>query len=295
MIPDATVRRLEAGPLSFTAYETGEGPLVLLLHGFPDTPATWRYLAPALAAAGYRAVAVTARGYEPSSQPADGDFSMAALAGDVVGWIDALGADRAHLVGHDWGASIMHAVAASAPERVASLTALAVPHPAGFAGLLASDLDQIERSWYIFFIVSSALADGLVSAPDGAFLERLWRRWSPGWPPDQAVFADMLETFRRPGVVSSALGYYRAAFDADHPRAKDNLALWGAPITCPVLGIAGANDGCISADIFRRAMAGPFFAQAPEVVVLEHAGHFLHLEQRDEVTGHVLQWLDRHG
>ena len=99
---DAQRMELRCGALTFTAWAQGEGPLVLLLHGFPDTPHTFKHQLPALAAAGCRAVAVTSRGYEASSMPLDGSFHVRSLAQDVVDWVAALGETKAHLVGHDW-------------------------------------------------------------------------------------------------------------------------------------------------------------------------------------------------
>ena len=187
MIEGADRLTLTIGDLAFTAYEMGQGPLVLCLHGFPDTPATWRSLLPDLALAGYRAVAVTSRGYEPSSQPVDGDYSLAALSQDVIDWIAGLGERRAHLIGHDWGSSICHIAAARAPDRIVSLSALAVPHPGGFGAVVAGDFDQLARSWYVFFFQVLGLSDLVVEADDWAFLEALWRSWSPDWTPPAGV------------------------------------------------------------------------------------------------------------
>jgi pimeloyl-ACP methyl ester carboxylesterase len=294
MIPGASTTILKAGKLAFTAYEMGEGPLVLCLHGFPDTPFTWRFLLPALAAAGFRAVAVTSRGYEATSQPADGDFSMAALSEDVIGWIDALGADTAHLVGHDWGSSIMHAAAARAPERVRSLTALAVPHPAGFGAAIASNLEQIERSWYVFFFQMRGLADLVVEQDGWAFLERLWQRWSPGWSGGDEDIAQVKAVFSKPGVKEAALAYYRTAFVPDHPRAAEGLQLWSTPIEAATLGLTGSGDGCISSNVFRAAMAPGLFAAEPALHEIEHAGHFLHLERPEIVRDLTLAHLRAH-
>ena len=102
---------LKAGPLSFSAHAAGAGPIVLLVHGFPDHAHSWRFQLPVLAEAGYRAVAPTLRGYEPSSQPADADYHIVRMAEDVVAWIDDLGGEPVHLVGHDWGAIIAYAAA----------------------------------------------------------------------------------------------------------------------------------------------------------------------------------------
>ena len=114
--------RLHAGPLTFSSLAAGVGPPVLLVHGFPDHARSWRLQLPALAEAGYRAVAPTLRGYEPSSQPADGDYHIVRMAED-------LGGEPVHLVGHDWGAVIAYVAAALAPDRLRSLTTLAIPHP----------------------------------------------------------------------------------------------------------------------------------------------------------------------
>lgn len=120
---------LHANGLRFTALTQGKGTVVLCLHGFPDNRRSFRFQLPALAEAGFRAVAPTLRGYEPSAQPADADYHIVRMAEDVVGWIDDLDQERVHLVGHDWGAVIGYAAAALAPKRLHSLTTLAIPHP----------------------------------------------------------------------------------------------------------------------------------------------------------------------
>lgn len=292
MIEGAKRIELAVGDLAFTAWEMGEGPLALCLHGFPDTPATWRHLLPDLARAGYRAVAVTSRGYEPSSQPPDSDYSLAALSEDVIGWLDALGADRAHLIGHDWGSSILHLAAARAPERALTLTALAVPHPAGFAQALAGDFEQLARSWYIYFFQQPA-ADLVVAQDDFAFLEFLWRRWSPDWTPPAEDLAHLRSVFAQEGVVAAALAYYRTAFDLTHGRLAETAALAGQPIQASTLALHGSGDGCIGAATFRRALAPGLYAASLQVETVPEAGHFLHLERPHAVNAVILDWLGR--
>ena len=291
MIDGAHRLTLKAGALAFTAYELGQGPLVLCLHGFPDTPATWGRLLPDLAAAGYRAVAVTSRGYEPSSQPADGDYSLAALSQDVIDWIDALGADRAHLIGHDWGSSISHIAAARAPERIDSLAALAVPHPGGFGAVVAGDFEQLARSWYIFFFQMRGFADLVLEANNWALLEALWRRWSPGWAPPADVVGQLRTTFGRPGVKDAALAYYRTSFDAAHLRGPETADLSARPLTVPTLGLYGANDGCIGPDVFEGAMPPALFAAGRVLERWPDAGHFLHLEHPERTAERLVHWL----
>ena len=291
MIEGARPLTLVSDGLSFSAWEMGEGPLVICLHGFPDTAGTWRFLLPDLAAAGFRAVAVTSRGYEPGSQPADGDFSVAALSADVVGWIDALGEKTAHLVGHDWGASLAFAASARAPDRIASVTALAVPHPAGFAAQVIRDFDQMARSWYVYAFQATPFANAILEADDFALLEHLWRRWSPGWSPDPLDLRRVRRAFSEPGVTASTLAYYRTGFDAAHPRAAESAALVSVPLKAPVLGISGEQDGCVSADVFEASMPAALFPAGVTVERWADAGHFLHLEQPGRLSARVIDWL----
>ena len=169
---------LRNGPLSFTAWSRGQGPLVLLIHGFPDLPQTWASQLHTLAAAGYRAVAVTSRGYERSSQPADNNYQATALATDVEAWLDSLGAEQAHLVGHDWGAAISYSAAASQPERFTSLTALSLPHTGRLQEVMPSSLRQLWLSRYIFLFQLAGVAEKKLSKQQFAYVDTLWQRWS---------------------------------------------------------------------------------------------------------------------
>lgn len=291
MIDGARKLALTANGLSFTAYEMGEGPLVFCVHGFPDTPRTFRLMLPALAKAGYRAVAVTLRGYEPSSQPEDRNYSIPALASDVIGWIDALGGEKAHLIGHDWGANLVYSAATLAPQRVDRIVTIAVPHAAAFAQAIAKDFVQMRRSWYIYFFQMRGWADRAVRKNDFAFLARLWRKWSPGWTPDAGDLQAMRTLFAQPGVVEAALDYYRSAFDRSSPHLVETQRLLSTPITAPTLGICGADDGCISADIFEGSMPPALFSGGVRTVRIARAGHFAHLEQPDAVHEAVLAHL----
>lgn len=293
-IDGATVRELRCGALTFTAYEMGQGPLVLLIHGFPDTPHTFRHALPALAKAGYRAVAVTTRGYEPSSQPVDGDYGIAALSEDVPAWIEALGEKSAHVVGHDWGANVALAGTLRSPERVRSLSLLSVPHMAGFGAVGMKSFGQMCRSWYIFFFQWRGVSDAAIERNDWAFLKARWRAWSPGWEIPQADIDAMKSVMSQPGVKAAALQYYRAAFDTKAPRYQEAVTLLGQPVQVPTLGLVGERDGCISADIFERSMLPALFAKGVEVKRIPQAGHFLQLEQPAAVNGALIEFLAKH-
>lgn len=237
-------------------------------------------------------MAMTMRGYEPSSQPEDGDYHTIRMAEDVLGWIDALGARRVHLVGHDWGANIAYATAALAPERFASLTTLAVPHPVRFAEAYALDPVQQTRSGYILEFLQPGFEEQLIK-DDCAYLEALWRSWSPGWDGAETLTA-MKQRFARNGVARAALEYYRQAFDAASPAGQASASLLVNPITVPTLGICGSEDACIAADLFSEAMQGRDFPTGLRVETVADAGHFVHAEQANRVNGLLIEWFGEH-
>ncbi len=284
---------LANGELRFSALSAGAGPVVLLLHGFPDTLLTYSHQIEALAAAGYRTVAVTMRGYEPASQPADGDYHAIRMAEDVVAWAKALADGPVHLVGHDWGANVAYAAVAHAPECFASLAALAVPHPVRFGEAYAASPDQQRRSSYILEFLTPGFEQQVIS-DDCAYLERLWRAWSPGWTIPADLLDAMKSTFRKPGVAGAALEYYRQAFDAVSPAGQQSAALFSAPIRVPTLGLSGSDDECIPAGLFRGAMQAADFPGGLRVEEVARAGHFLHCEQPDQVNALLLEWLAAH-
>jgi pimeloyl-ACP methyl ester carboxylesterase len=283
--------RVRANGLTFATLEAGDGPLVLCLHGFPDHARSFRHQLPALAAAGFRAVAPFLRGYAPSDVPADGPYQSAALAQDAVELIGALGYQRAALFGHDWGAVAAYGAAQLAPERVARLITAAVPHGAAFPTALLTNYDQQRRSWYMFFF-QTPFADGAVPFNDFRFLERLWQDWSPGWtcPPDE--MAALKETFRQPGVVSAALGYYRETLNPANQHAElaeVQMRIGLEPIGVRTLYFHGARDGCVGTELLEGMQE--LFPQGLETVVVPNAGHFVHQERPDVVNPKLLEFL----
>ena len=293
-LPGAVRKVLRCGELAFTAYEMGQGPLVILLHGFPDTPRTWRLQMPALKAAGYRVVAVTLRGYEPSSLPSNGSYHVSSLAQDVVDWIDALGAPSAHLVAHDWGASIAYAAAALAPSRVVSLTTLAVPHPAAFAVAAKADASQMKRLRYIMLFQLPGFAEWYVRRKSFAYLETLWRNWSPGWKYAEGDLQATKDQFADPNVLGAALRYYRQALDTRSENGKASAALYAKPVDVPTMGLYGTLDGCIWPSVFEKSMPEHTFTKGRELVKIESAGHFLHQEKAEQINNLIIEFLKRH-
>lgn len=160
---------VRANGLRFATLEAGDGPLVLCLHGFPDHARSFRHQLPAIAAAGFRAVAPFMRGYAPSEVPADGPYQSAVLGQDAAALIEALGYRQAAVFGHDWGAVAAYGAAILAPERVTRLVTAAVPHGPALGTAFLTSYAQQRRSWYMFFF-QTPLADMAVAHDDFAFL-----------------------------------------------------------------------------------------------------------------------------
>lgn len=285
---------LRHGALTFTAYAAGAGPLVLLVHGFPDLPDTWEPQLRALADAGYRAVSVTCRGYEPGSQPADYNYQLTALADDISAWLDCLEVERAHLVGHDWGASIAYAAAASYPGRFASLCTMAVPHTGRFAAAMAKSAKQLWLSRYIVMFQIRGLAERRLAAHDFAYVDTLWQRWSPGWDYDKGLTRSVRDRFAEPGVMGAVLAYYRQGTDGTTVQGKLARQLSRQPVPVPTLALHGERDGCIDPAIFRQSLVPADFPGGLEMKMLEDCGHFLHREQPELTNRLLLDWLGRH-
>ena len=270
---------IDAGGLRFAYLEAGTGPLVLLVHGFPDTAYTWDATMTALAAAGYRAVAPFTRGYHPTAIPADGAYDTDTLGTDVVALIDALGGEPAIVIGHDWGASAAYAAAALAPHKVRLLVTVAIPHP-------ASIRPTPKLAWIMrhFVTLRRGNAAAKLRDRDGALVDELVRRWSPAWkdipPAETARFKAIL---REPGVAEATLGYYRALTLRLPPSLR-------RPITVPTIAFAGVHDH-VAPRAFEKARNR--FTASYEVVQVP-GGHFMHREHPTEFTTELVHVLGDH-
>jgi pimeloyl-ACP methyl ester carboxylesterase len=246
------------GGLVLDAVEAGpaDGPVVLLLHGFPQSSWCWRGVWPALAGAGLHVIAPDQRGYSPEARPARvQDYRMAALVADAVAVLDAVGADRAHVVGHDWGAAVAWQLAGRHPDRVRTLTAVSVPHPAAFVAGLRSDPDQRARSRYMKDwqdpSTEAALLGGGLAAVLGA---------APGVDAEHC-----LRLLHEPGALTAALNWYRAQSAAD----LDGLG----PITASTLHVWSDADPALGPAVTygtAEHVAGPY-----RLEVLEGVGHWI--------------------
>lgn len=283
-------RWIRANGLEFAYLEEGPGlpnaPLVLCLHGFPDSAYSFHPLLKALAARGFRAVAPFMRGYAPTSIPGDGDYSSTALARDVIALIDHLGAREAFVVGHDWGAVAAYSAATLRPDRVRRIVAASVPHPRRF--LLRFNRRQLHRSRYMLQFQLPGWGERRLRE-GSTYLSDLWHEWSPSWQFTEQDLAPVRANFSDPARVKAALGYYRSL--AKSLFTIDAWQLLSAPVPVPARVIHGSDDGCIGPEMFRNQEH--LFASTYELVEMAGAGHFLHAELPEAFAEKVIEFLER--
>jgi len=278
-----------AGDMRIAFLEQGDGPLALCLHGFPDSPYTWRHLLPELAAAGHRAVAPFGRGYAPTSLAPEGSYQLGALIADVEALHEELGGGPdAVLIGHDWGASIAYGAFAHSPHRWRAAVGLAVPPgDALSSGFL--EYDQLKQKFYIF-LCQVPLAELAFAAGDFALIDGLWRDWAPGLDFRDDV-ARVKACVRAPEHLTAVIGYYRSSFNprSNHPAYAEQEAAASRPPVRPMLYLHGRLDNAVPAAAANQARS--FLAPDSKVVIVADAGHFLHLEQPGQVNKQILDWI----
>jgi len=284
-----THRMVEVGDVRLHVAEAGTGPLVLLLHGFPEFWYSWRHQIPVLAEAGYRVVAPDLRGYGQSDKPTGLDaYSVKALTGDVAGLIRALGEQRATVVGHDWGGSAAWVLGVADPELVDRLVICNAPHPAVFAKALRDPLQLLRFSYMAFFQVP-ALPEALLGARDAAGLRWFLRAASTR----SGAFADedlerYAEAFAEPGALTGALAYYRSMGRALLDRR--GAAPPSRPVQAPTMVIWGTGD-----QILPLSLADPGRRRVPDLRLepIEGAGHFVQSDAPDRVNTLLLDFLPK--
>ena len=289
-MPEFKSGSVRANEIDFHFLEMGEGPLVLCLHGFPDHAYSFRHLLPDLARAGFRAVAPFMRGYAPTGSPKDGRYQTALLSKDALALIEALGADRAALVGNDWGARAVYGAAVLGPERISKLVTVAAAHPAAGEPM---KFEYLKGTWHAFYF-QLPVAERTLAHDDYAFIEDWWRDASPEWDIPKEVIQSVKETFRKPGVVEAALQYYRQSFNpaVQEPALKDEQErVDSAPVAVPTLALHGTRDRPRRLEAFQTM--DRFFTGELEKIVVPGTGHFMHQEKPEEVNPRIVEFLKR--
>jgi pimeloyl-ACP methyl ester carboxylesterase len=311
-------RDIEANGIRLQVAEQGEGPLVLCCHGWPEIAHSWRHQLPALAAAGYRAVAPDMRGYGGSDAPDAVDaYSLLHLVGDMVGLVAALGEREAVIIGHDWGASVAWTCAMLRPDVFRSVAALSVPfRPRGPAPPLAMLRAAGLHNFYWLYFQQPGVAEAEFERDPAASLRRILGGIGSGRPRDtsqvltlpegggfldlmpepvplpawlpEADLAVMTAAFRRTGF-RGGLNYYR-----NLDRNWELLAPWqGALIHQPALFVAGTRDPVIVGPMGRHALEAlpQTVPGLRRTVMIEGAGHWIQQERPDEVNAALIHFL----
>ncbi len=291
-VPDATVMtELTHGEaqvgggvrLHYVTAGPSDGPLVVLLHGFPEFWYSWRRQIPALAGAGLRVVAPDMRGYNLSDKPSgwrayDTDF----LADDVAGLVRHLGEEQAYVVGHDWGAAVAYATAMRHPRAVRRLAILNVPHPARMLEGFRT-ARQLRKSWYMFFFQAPFLPEYLLSRDGYSFAKRSLRADSPGTFSDEDL-ERYVEAWSQPGALTGMINYYRAALRRSPRGARRRLV----PIEAPTLVIWGERDRHLGSEL-----AEPGARWVPNVRMewLGQATHWVQHDAPERVNELLIEFL----
>jgi len=271
---------LQVGEYTFSARADGpsDGELVLLLHGFPETSYEWRAQLPLLAAEGYRAVAPDQRGYAEGARPPDvDDYRIEHLARDTIGFADALGADRFHLVGHDWGGALAWYVGGNHGDRLKTLTVVSTPHPTPFAESIAGGEQREKSSYMLWFRESSAEERFLEN--DAALLRAVYT--GTGFHDDDAV-AEYVRVFRDGAALTGGLNWYRA----------NNFRSPIGPITVPTMYVWSTDDvalGAEAAHATARHCEGPYRFE-----IIEGVSHWIPEEVPEVLNALLLSHLSTH-
>jgi pimeloyl-ACP methyl ester carboxylesterase len=270
-----TLHVMAAGP--------ADGPLVILLHGFPEFWYGWRRQIPALAAAGYRVLVPDQRGYNRSDKPRGlSAYRTNVLAADIVGLLDTTGRAQAAIIGHDWGAMVAWVLALEHPERVARLAILNVPHPAVMEDNLRHNMRQRMRSVYAAFFQLPGLPEGLLRAGNWRVLAEGMRRSAR---PGSFSVADLRRyraAWARPGAITAMLNWYRAALRRPPHRPADPR------VRVPTLMIWGAGDQALGREMAPQSIA---LCDDGRLHVIEDASHWVQHDAADRVNALLLDFL----
>jgi pimeloyl-ACP methyl ester carboxylesterase len=270
------VRRVAGDGLTLAVRDEGQGQPVLLLHGFPDSSHLWRRQVSALVDAGMRAIVPDLRGFGESDKPeAVEDYAIAHSVADAVTVLDALGEERTHVVGHDWGAVVAWALAAFVPDRVDRLVAMSVGHP---GALRERSIEQREKGWYQLLFQFTGVAEELVRRDDW----KLFREVLRGHGDLERYQSDLA----RPGALTAALNWYRANL-APHLELERRPQV--PAVAAPTLGLwSSGDDYLVEEGMVRSAefVTGPWRYER-----IEGASHWMQLDEPELINGLLLEFL----
>lgn len=289
--------RVAANGITFEYLEAGEGPLALCMHGFPDTPFTYRHLLPALADAGFHAVAPFARGFAPTGlPPLRHHVHTSVMVADQMALGEALGGgEDALLVAHDWGAVGAWGALSRAPQTFGRAVVMNIP-PFEIFGENLGTYPQIKKSFYFWYFQMQRVIEERIRQDDFAFIRDIWGDWSPGYRADEDM-GYIREALADPDHLRAALGYYWGQFDPTRfgsPEwASEQEAAWGGSVPQPLLYLHGTNDGCHGVSQAQVERVPGYAGPGSAAELIDGVGHFMLVERPDEVNERIISWLGR--
>jgi pimeloyl-ACP methyl ester carboxylesterase len=278
------VKQYRRGDLTFDYIDEGpaDGPVVVLLHGFPQLNTSWSAIIDRLTARGYRCIAPNQRGYSPGARPTRRrDYRVTELVEDVRALLDAVGAQRVHLVGHDWGATVAWGAADTFPDRIATLTSFSVPHPAAFVKSWVTSRQGLA-SWYMYFFQLPWLPERLLLGADrkGA---RAIKALQSGGQTREAAERDV-EAMTEPGALTAALNWYRAMFLSNPAQAFGKISV-------PTMYVWSDDDIALTE---KPARDTANYVTGEYRFEILHGVHWIPDEQPDKAADLLLEWFDAH-
>jgi pimeloyl-ACP methyl ester carboxylesterase len=297
MMSDLKRGKVMANGLEFEYLEQGEGPVALCLHGFPDTPFTYRHLMADLADAGFRAVAPFIRGYAPTQlPPLRSHVHSSVMVADAIALGEALGGGKdALLVAHDWSAVAAWGALSRAPHLWGRSVIINIP-PFEIFGENVAKFAQIKRAFYFWFLQNNRMIIDKIQADDYQLITELWGEWSPGFDAT-AELVHVREALPTREHIQTAISYYSANF---HPEqfgspewGAEQAASWAGEVPQPVLYLHGTQDGChmVTDEQLGRIAAYAGAGSAAEMV--EGVGHFMLVEEPHVVNKRIVSWLEQ--
>ena len=268
--------KVETNGITLDVTTEGDGDAVLLLHGWPDSHRLWKHQIPTLVDAGYRVIAPDLRGFGDSDKPegVDNYFILHATE-DLKGLLDHLEVERAHVVGHDFGAATAWVFASLYQDRVASLTAISVGHPAAFQ---SAGLEQYARSWYMFMFQFEGVAEEWLSRNDWEFVRQGFG--------ESAEVEERIELLSKPGALTASLNWYRAnippsSWISEPPELPQ--------IAAPTMGVWSSSDIALGEE--QMTGSQKFVSGSWRYERIDHIGHWIPVEAPDRLNALLLEHL----
>lgn len=279
------MKQYRRGDLTFDYIDDGpaDGPVVVLLHGFPQLNTSWNAVIDRLTTRGYRCIAPNQRGYSPGARPKRRrDYRAQELVEDVRALLHAVGAQRVHLVGHDWGAAVAWGAADELSDRVATLTSFSVPHPAAFTKALVTSRQGLA-SWYMYFFKLPWLPERLLLGADGKGVRAIKSLQSGGQT--HAAAERDVKTMSDPGALTAALNWYRAMFLSNPRRGVGKISV-------PTMYVWSDGDIALIDKPARDTAA--YVSGEYRFEILHGVSHWIPDEVPDKAADLLLEWFDAH-